>query len=164
MKLDARQRATLLRDPAGWIACGFGSGLSPIAPGTVGSLAALPVWFALRALSWPWHVFAIALAFALGTWSSARVVRALRVEDPGFVVCDEFVGQWIALLPTLWMPFAWWQVAAGFVLFRFFDVLKPWPVSWADANLKGGFGIMFDDVLAGLQAALALLGLTRLVA
>lgn len=163
MKLDANQRAKLLRDPAGWIACGFGSGLSPAAPGTAGSLAALLPWFALRELWWPWYLAAIALAFALGVWACLRVVRALRVDDPGFVVWDEFVGQWIALLPLLWLPFAWWQVAAGFVLFRIFDVAKPWPVSWADAKVKGGFGIMFDDVLAGIYAALALTLLTKLV-
>jgi phosphatidylglycerophosphatase A len=163
MKLDANQRAALLRDPAGWIACGFGSGLSPVAPGTAGSLAALLLWFALRELSWPLYFAVVTVAFALGVWACARVVRALRIDDPGFVVWDEFVGQWIALLPLLWLPFAWWEVAAGFVLFRIFDIAKPWPVSWADAKVKGGIGIMLDDVIAGVYAAFALMVLTRLV-
>ncbi|MFT3790094.1 MAG: phosphatidylglycerophosphatase A [Rudaea sp.] len=163
MKSDANQRAALLRDPAGWIACGFGSGLSPVAPGTAGSLAALLPWLMLRELAPALYAAALALGFALGVWACARAVRALRVDDPGCVVWDEFVGQWIALLPLSWTPFAWWQPIAGFALFRLFDIAKPWPVSWADAKLKGGFGIMFDDALAGVYAALALMVLTRVV-
>ena len=163
MKLDPSQRAALLRDPAGWIACGFGSGLSPVAPGTAGSLAALLPWLALRELPWPLYFAGVAFAFALGVWACARVVDRLHVDDPGFVVWDEFVGQWIALMPLLWMPSAWWLLAAGFALFRLFDIAKPWPVSWADRNIKGGFGVMLDDVLAGVYAALALAALTRLV-
>ncbi|WP_347261864.1 phosphatidylglycerophosphatase A [Rudaea sp.] len=156
MKLTAGQRAALLRDPAGWIACGFGSGLSPVAPGTAGSLAALLPWFALRESPWPWYLAAVAFAFALGVWACARVVAKLRIDDPGFVVWDEFVGQWIALLPLAWLPFAWWQPVLGFALFRLFDIAKPWPVSWADRNIEGGLGVMLDDVLAGIYAALAL--------
>ena len=156
MKLDANQRAALLRDPAGWIACGFGSGLSPVAPGTAGSLAALLPWFLLRELPWPLYLAAIALAFALGAVACERVVKRLRLDDPGCVVWDEFVGQWIALMPLLWLPFKWWWLVAGFVLFRLFDIAKPWPVSWADRNVKGGVGVMLDDVLAGLYAAIVL--------
>jgi phosphatidylglycerophosphatase A len=163
MKLDANQRALLLREPAGWIACGIGSGLSPVAPGTAGSLAALLPWFALRELPWPLYLAVVALAFAIGVWACARVVAALRIDDPGFVVWDEFVGQWIALLPLLWLPFAWWWLVAGFALFRLFDVAKPWPVSWADRTIEGGLGVMLDDVLAGIYAALALTVLTKLV-
>ncbi|MBS0515452.1 MAG: phosphatidylglycerophosphatase A [Proteobacteria bacterium] len=164
MKLDPGQRGVLLRDPAGWIACGFGSGLSPRAPGTAGSLAALLPWFALRELPWAWYLAAVALAFALGVRVCARVVAKLRIADPGFVVWDEFVGQWIALLPLLWLPFAWWQLVAGFALFRIFDIVKPWPVSWADHNVGGGLGVMLDDVIAGLYAALVLAVLQGLAA
>lgn len=156
MRLDAAQRRALLSGPAGWIASGFGSGLSPYAPGTAGSLAALLPWLALRELPWPLHLLALALAFALGVWASARVIAMLGVDDPGFVVWDEFVGQWIALLPLLWLAGGPSWIAAAFALFRLFDVCKPWPVSWADRTVKGGLGVMLDDAMAGSYAAMAL--------
>lgn len=156
MKLDAAQRRAILSDPAGWIASGFGSGLSPYAPGTAGSLVALLPWLALRELPLPAYALALALAFALGVWASNRVVAKLRIEDPGVIVWDEFVGQWIALAPLLLWPAGWPWIAAAFVLFRVFDVCKPWPVSWADRRVGGGLGVMLDDVLAGIYAALAL--------
>lgn len=162
MSLNAEQRRILLAHPAGWIALGLGSGLSPVAPGTMGSLAALPLWFfALRELPWPWYFCAVLVAFVLGVWACAWVVRTLRIEDPGFVVWDEFVGQWIALAPLLWIAHAGWWLLAGFVLFRFFDITKPWPVSWADRSVEGGFGVMLDDVVAGIYAAAVLAALTR---
>ena len=160
MTITAEQRRISLSHPAGWIATGFGSGLSPVAPGTVGSLAALLPWFALRELSWPLYVAAIAFGFALGVWACGWVVRALHVDDPGFAVWDEFVGLWIALLPLLWHPLSFAWIIFGFILFRFFDIVKPWPVSWADRKLSGGLGVMLDDVFAGIYAALALAGVT----
>lgn len=156
MRLDAAQRRAILSGPAGWIASGFGSGLSPYAPGTAGSLAALVPWLALRELSLPAYALALALAFALGVWASNRVVATLRIEDPGVIVWDEFVGQWIALVPLLVWPAGWPWIAVAFVLFRVFDVCKPWPVSWADRRVGGGLGVMLDDVLAGVYAALVL--------
>ncbi len=156
MMLDAAQRRALLSDPAGWIASGFGSGLSPVAPGTVGSLAAILPWFALRELPWPLYALAIALAFAIGVWASDRVIARLRIQDPGVIVWDEFVGQWIALAPLLVLGGHAGWIVAGFALFRLFDVWKPWPVSWADRRVKGGVGVMLDDVVAGAYAALAL--------
>ena len=158
MSLDAVQRRALLSHPAGWIACGFGSGLSPVAPGTAGSLAALIPWFALRELPWPLYLGVIALAFAIGVWASNVAIARLRIADPGAVVVDEFAGQWIALSPLLVVsePQSGFWVLAGFALFRVFDVWKPWPVSWADRRVKGGFGVMLDDVIAGAYAALAL--------
>ncbi|HEY8011070.1 MAG TPA: phosphatidylglycerophosphatase A [Rudaea sp.] len=156
MKLSADQRRDLLRHPAGWIASGFGSGLSPVAPGSAGSLAALLPWLALRELPWPLYFVVLALAFALGVWACGWVVRVLRIDDPGVAVWDEFVGQWIALAPLLWLESAWWWIAAGFILFRIFDIAKPWPVSWADRRLDGGLGVMLDDVFAGIYAAIVL--------
>ena len=156
MRLDAEQRRTILGHPAGWIACGFGSGLSPIAPGTIGSAAALIPWLALRELAWPWYAVALVLTFVLGVWASNVMIARLRIADPGCIVWDEFVGQWIALMPLLFFAHDWRWIAAGFALFRLFDVWKPWPVSWADRRIKGGAGVMFDDVLAGILAALAL--------
>lgn len=168
MKWDAHQRRLLFSHPAGWIASGFGSGLSPFAPGTAGSAAALIPWLGLRELPLSVYVLAVIAAFVIGVWASSVVVRRLRLADPGVIVWDEFVGQWIALLPLVLWPGATlahdvvWMLV-GFVLFRVFDVLKPWPASWADRHVKGGLGVMLDDGFAGLQAALVLGALVYLV-
>ena len=156
MTLTAQQRRAVLSHPAGWIASGFGSGFSPFASGTVGSAVALIPWLALREIGLVFYVLALAAAFALGVWASDIVIRRLGVEDPSVVVWDEFVGQWIALLPLVVAPRGWLWIVAAFVLFRIFDVWKPWPASWADRHVKGGFGAMLDDVFAGAYAALVL--------
>jgi phosphatidylglycerophosphatase A len=144
----------LLRHPAGWIGTGFGSGLVPRAPGTAGSLAALlPWWFGLRPLDPAWYLAAVAAAFVVGVWSANWVIARTRIADPSVFVWDEFVGLWLALFLA---PAGWAWVLAGFVLFRVFDIWKPWPVRWADRRLHGGFGAMLDDVFAGLYAALTL--------
>ncbi len=140
----------LLSHPAGWLATGFGSGLAPAAAGTVGSaVALLPWWLWLRELPWPVYLGVLVAAFAVGTWAAGWVIGTLKIEDPGVVVWDEFVGQWLAL----WFapPGLAWMVI-GFALFRVFDVWKPWPVRWADRRVHGGFGTMLDDVLAGAMA------------
>lgn len=155
MIVTLKQRA-LLRHPAGWIALGFGSGLSPIAPGTAGSLAALLPWLALRHLAPIYYAMALVVGFAAGIWACAVAIRALAVKDPSAVVWDEFVGQWIALAPLLWWPRGWLWILCGFILFRVFDIGKPWPVSWADRAVPGGLGVMLDDVFAGVYAALVL--------
>jgi phosphatidylglycerophosphatase A len=152
--LSAPQRRVLLSSPAGWLACGFGSGLAPIAQGTFGSLAAILPWLGMRHLSFAVNIVIIAIGFAIGVKACDIAGRALKVDDHRSLVWDEFVGQWIALLPALLAP--WWAVAAGFVLFRLFDVWKPWPVGWLDRRLKGGLGVMMDDVVAGCMAALVL--------
>lgn len=153
MSLDATQRRAFVTHPAGWIACGFGSGLVPVAPGTFGSAAALLPWLALRNLSIPLYVLALVVAFAIGVWAANVVIAQLRIDDPGAIVWDEFVGQWIAWMPLLWIATDWRWMLAGFGLFRLFDIWKPWPVGWADRVWSGGFGVMADDVLAGLYAA-----------
>lgn len=163
MSLDAAQRRALLRHPAGWIACGLGSGLSPVAPGTAGSAAAVLLWLGLRELPWPGVLALIALVFVLGVWASSQAIARLHLGDPGAVVIDEFVGQWIALLPLLFLPHGWPWLIAGFALFRLFDIAKPWPVAWADRHVDGGLGVMLDDVLAGMYAAAALLLALRLI-
>ena len=162
MTLGSDQRRALLAHPAGWIACGFGSGLIPVAPGTAGSLAALLPWLALRELPWPYYFAALVFAFALGVWACNWAVRVLKIADPGAVVWDEFVGQWLALAPLLWQPRGGLWILAGFMLFRIFDIAKPWPVSWADRTIGGGFGVMLDDVVAGSYAALVLILALRL--
>ncbi|HMM57457.1 MAG: phosphatidylglycerophosphatase A [Xanthomonadales bacterium PRO7] len=163
MSLDASQRHALLRHPLGWIACGFGSGMSPVAPGTAGSLLALLPWFSLRELPLPWFAVALIAAFAIGVVACGWAVRRLKIADPSAVVWDEFVGQWIALTPLMIWPSSWLWIFAGFILFRIFDIAKPWPVSWADRKLSGGLGVMLDDVFAGIYAALVLLLLQRLL-
>ncbi len=163
MTLAADQRRAVFSHPAGWIASGFGAGLSPFASGTVGSAVALVPWLALRELEVWIYVLVLIAAFALGVWASSVVIRRIGVEDPSVVVWDEFVGQWIALLPLVMIPRGWPWIVAGFVTFRVFDVWKPWPASWADRAVKGGFGAMLDDVIAGVYAAIVLAIAMRVV-
>jgi phosphatidylglycerophosphatase A len=139
----------LLRHPAGWLASGFGSGFSPRAPGTVGTIVALLPWLWLRTLPLPLYAIAIVVSFAVGVWASTWVVRRSGIQDPQVVVWDEFVGVWIALAAA---PTGWIWMLAGFALFRLFDIWKPWPVRWADEQLHGGLGVMLDDVFAGIYA------------
>jgi len=152
--LTTAQRRALLATPAGWIACGLGSGLAPVAQGTFGSLAAILPWLLLRELSLPMNLVIIVLGFALGVWACGMAGRALGVDDHRALVWDEFVGLWIALLPALLAP--WWAVVIGFALFRLFDVWKPWPIREFDRRLHGGLGVMADDVIAGVFAAVVL--------
>lgn len=159
MRLDGDQRRAVFSHPAGWIASGFGSGLSPFAPGTAGSAAALLPWLLMRELPIAALAAIILLAFAIGIWASNVVIERLQISDPGVIVWDEFVGQWIACLPLLVWPVHWGWLFAAFLLFRAFDVIKPWPCSWADRRVKGGFGVMLDDALAGVYAALVLAAL-----
>ncbi len=156
--LSAEQRHALLATPAGWLACGFGSGLAPVAQGTFGSLAALLPWLWLRQLPLWSYMLVLLAGFAIGVWACEVAGRAVGVDDHRSLVWDEFIGQWIALLPLL-LPalvapgaFRWWMLAAGFALFRLFDVWKPWPIRWMDRHLKGGMGVMADDVVAGIFA------------
>ena len=161
--LSPDQRRALLATPAGWLACGFGSGLAPVAQGTFGSLAALLPWLLLRQLALPVYALVLLAGFGVGVWACGVAGRALRVADHRSIVWDEFIGQWIALLPLLipgLLPASNAALAlailAGFALFRLFDVWKPWPISWLDRKVKGGLGVMLDDVLAGFFAAIIL--------
>ena len=144
--------------PARLATC-FGIGWTPIAPGTVASLAALPFAWLLVLLGWRSLLAGALLVTALGIWACGVYVRQTRAGDPAECVLDEVAGQWFALLPVAvqmrggdWRPFV-----LGFIFFRLFDIWKPWPVS-AVEKLPGGFGIMMDDVLAGLIAAVLLYG------
>ncbi len=142
--------------PAACLATWFGTGLLPWAPGSWGSLAALPVaWLIL----WRWGpgllLAAAAALFVVGLWAAAVYIERAKDGDPASVVIDEVVGQWLALVPAA--AGEWWQFAAGFVLFRTFDIVKPWPANWIDRRLKGGLAVMLDDVAAGLYAAICLL-------
>ena len=160
LALVAPQRATarfMLGHPARWIALGFGSGLSPKAPGTVGTLWAWVSWLVLS----PWLGAAqwaalLLVGTAVGWWACTRTAQHLGVADPGAIVWDEVLAFWLVL--WLVMPAGWWMQLAAFALFRFFDAAKPGPVGWADRLFKlrpgqrigwaQGFGILFDDFVA----------------
>jgi phosphatidylglycerophosphatase A len=150
----------LLNHPAHFIALGFGSGLSPFAPGTAGTLWAwlsflvLQRWLAPDQLGW-----LIVAASVVGWWACTVTARNMRVADPGSIVWDEVVAFWL----VLWLiaPASVWAQATAFVLFRFFDAAKPGPVAWADQQFKGfgaggGFGILFDDFVAAFCALLVI--------
>lgn len=143
----------LLARPVDLLAFGFGSGLSPWAPGTAGTLAAAAVWLTLPALSIPLELLLIGAATAAGVWICGRgAARRGGGDHPG-IVWDEFAGCWITLALV---PAGWRWALAGLLLFRVLDILKPWPIKWLDRNVAGGLGIMLDDVVAGIMAALCL--------
>jgi len=134
-----------------FLAFGLGSGLAPVAPGTAGSVMGLLLFMPVLYAPLPVQVVIIVIGFVLGVWVSDRVAEHMEVKDPGGIVWDEFVGMWITLL---WLPSEIWLLPA-FLLFRLFDIWKPWPVRVADEKLAGGLGIMLDDVFAGLYALAA---------
>ncbi len=139
----------MLFNPAHCLSLGFGAGLSPIAPGTAGTLVAVPLYLALAQLAWPWYLAIVVIGFAAGIWLCGYTSKALGEHDHGGIVWDEIVGFWITMIAV---PPTWQWILLGFVLFRVFDILKPWPVRIADRRIPGGLGIMFDDLLAGLYA------------
>ncbi|NKB50223.1 MAG: phosphatidylglycerophosphatase A [Alphaproteobacteria bacterium] len=134
-----------------FLATGGGSGNLPMAPGTWGSLVALPCAAVLAMLGGPWLLsLAILLAFVVGVWASGVYAEAIGLGDPGSVVIDEFAGQWLAILPV---ALDWRYYLVAFVLFRIFDITKPWPCRPAE-RAPGGVGIMLDDMVAGLYAGI----------
>ncbi len=142
---------------SGLIATGFGSGLSPVAPGTFGSIAALlPAYLYVQYLPHNLWVTAIVMVAALliGIWSCDRAGKKLGKDDHPSLVWDEFVGQWLVLLAV---PVSWPGWLAALLLFRLFDILKPWPVTAADKHIHGGWGVMLDDLLAAAYAVILLL-------
>ncbi len=147
-------RGLPLRHPAALIATAFGVGLLPKAPGTWASLATLPLAWLLDHVAGRASLVVAGVAIAaLGIWASQVYVANHRVEDPGEVVVDEVAAQ---LLTLAAVPLTLFSLIAGFLLFRLFDIVKPWPVSWADRKVKGGLGVMLDDLLAAGYAALGL--------
>lgn len=150
------------KDPIHWLAFGLGSGLSPKAPGTVGTIAALPIyWFFMQDLA-PWvYALVLLVTFVVGTYACHKTSEDLNVHDHGGIVIDEWVGMWLTLFLApqgiMWM--LW-----GFVLFRIFDIIKPWPIKWFDEQVPGGFGIMVDDVIAAVMAWLCLQGSVLMLA
>ena len=141
------------------MAWGFGSGLAPKAPGTFGTLVGLPFYFALAWLPLPAYLAACALLFVFGCWVCGRSAHLLQVHDHGGIVFDEIVGFCITAVPLVWLSGSPWWLLAAFGLFRFFDIIKPWPIRWLDAKVHGGFGIMVDDAIAAIFSAACLWGL-----
>jgi phosphatidylglycerophosphatase A len=135
----------------------FGIGRIPVAPGTFASAAALPLAWVLARMGWQSLVAGAVIATIVGIWACDRYARKAGVHDPSECVIDEVAGQWFALAPIAIMARAndWWLYLLSFLLFRFFDITKFWPMS-ATERLPGGLGIMMDDVLAGFIAALLL--------
>ena len=140
----------MLRSPMHLLSLGFGSGLSPHAPGTMGTLVAVPLYLLLSRLDLIVYLMVILGGFILGIYVCHYTSKAFGVHYHSGIVWDEIIGYWITMIA---IPALTWQwILAGFVLFRFLDISKTWPVNLADKHLSGGFGIMFDDVLAGLYA------------
>lgn len=145
------------------LATWFGAGYAPKGPGTAGSLLALPFGWALAHLGGQiWLSIGVVIVTVIGVWAANAYMRQAGEHDPGPVVIDEVAGQWLAMMP-LAAALTWQAVLAAFVLFRLFDIFKPWPISWADRRIEGGFGVMFDDILAGIAAAACLYGLAMVV-
>lgn len=145
--LTARQVA--FGSVPGFLAYGFGSGLSPKAPGTAGTLAAVPLAVALKlmpaAVFWP----LLLLLFVAGVWICDVASRQSGEHDPGGIVWDEMVAFWLAVA---FVPLSWGWLLAAFLLFRVFDILKPWPIGWVEKRFGGGLGIMLDDIVAAAYA------------
>jgi len=134
------------KNPRHLLAFGLGSGASPKAPGTAGTLAAVPLYLLLQPLQGWLYLLLLVIMFVLGVWLCGSTSRDLEVHDHGGIVWDE----WVGFLFTLWLaPAGWEWLLAGFLLFRLFDILKPWPIGWLDRRTTGGMGIMMDDLLAG---------------
>ncbi|AKX59894.1 phosphatidylglycerophosphatase [Thiopseudomonas alkaliphila] len=133
-----------------FLAFGFGSGLAPKAQGTWGTVVGLLFVPVLSQLSLTWLAIFLLAATLFGCWLCDKVAKDLGVHDHNGIVWDEFVGIWLTFFAV---PLTWYWLVLGFVLFRVFDIAKPWPVSWADQKVGGGVGIMLDDILAGIMAA-----------
>jgi phosphatidylglycerophosphatase A len=146
----------VLQNPVCFLAFGFGSGLAPKAPGTFGTLAAVPLYLLFAKLPLTAYLAITLLMFLIGVWLCGRCEQILGVQDHSGIVWDEFVGLFITLAGAPVSPAA---VIAGFSLFRLFDILKPWPICWLDRQVHGGLGIMLDDAAAGLGAGLSLFAL-----
>ena len=138
-----------LTNPIQFLALGFGSGLAPKAPGTFGTLAAVPLFLLMSGLTPLIYALVVVVVCVAGVYICGKAASDVGVHDHGAIVWDEFAGFFITMFMV---PVSWQSVLVGFILFRVFDIVKPWPISIADKKLTGGFGIMFDDVLAGLFA------------
>lgn len=150
----------VISSPVHLLAFGFGSGLSPLAPGTFGTLAAVLLYLPMQYLDVFSYCVVVALVCVAGIWICGRSSEMLGVHDHGGIVWDEFAGYFITMIAA---PVGWQWIVVGFVLFRVFDILKPWPIKWIDTKVEGGLGIMLDDILAGFISLVILQVLAQLV-
>ncbi|MBT3048326.1 MAG: phosphatidylglycerophosphatase A [Candidatus Thiodiazotropha sp. (ex Clathrolucina costata)] len=148
-----------MRKPTHLLAFGFGSGLLPKAPGTYGTLVGVPLYLLMQPLPLLSYILLVALGFVAGLWLCQRAAEDLGVHDHSGIVWDEMVGYLAAMA---FAPPGWIWIVIGFLLFRLFDIFKPWPIRWIDRRVKGGLGIMLDDLAAGIYSAgvISLLNLT----
>jgi phosphatidylglycerophosphatase A len=138
-----------ITNPIHFLALGFGSGLLPKAPGTYGTLAAIPLYLLLAPASVSTYLAIVIIMSIAGIYICGKAAEDAGVPDHGAIVWDEIVG---FLITMFLVPLTWQSIVVGFILFRIFDIFKPWPISYVDKNLHGGLGIMVDDILAGLAA------------
>lgn len=137
------------RNPIHFLAIGLGSGAAPKAPGTFGTAAAVLLYLPMSQLTAWWYVAILLVTTVIGIYLCDKTSRDWGVHDHGAIVWDEFVGFWITMLL---IPPTWYWILAGFLLFRLFDIWKPWPIRYIDRSVHGGLGIMLDDILAGIMA------------
>jgi phosphatidylglycerophosphatase A len=138
-----------MANPIHFLALGFGSGLLPKAPGTFGTIAAIPLYLLLVPSSFITYLSIVIVMSVAGIYICGKAAEDAGVHDHGAIVWDEIVG---FLITMSMVPLSWQSVVVGFILFRVFDIFKPWPISFLDKNVHGGLGIMADDILAGFAA------------
>ena len=148
---------TVLTSPVHFLAFGFGSGLAPFAPGTFGTLMAVPLYLVMSKLPLAGYLLVTLVVCVVGIWICGRSSEKLGVHDHSGIVWDEFAGYFITMILA---PPSWLWIVIGFALFRLFDIWKPWPISFLDKKVHGGMGIMIDDVVAGIFAMICLQALS----
>jgi phosphatidylglycerophosphatase A len=159
LKINSVPRS-IWRDPVQFIAFGFGSGASPYMPGTVGTLAAVPFYLLLQPLSINTYLLTLMVLTLISFWLCHRAGKAVGETDHSGIVLDEFIGYFITMTAA---PAGGVWLLLGFILFRFFDIYKPWPIHYIDNHMPGGIGVVLDDVVAGVFAGVLLYALTWVV-
>ncbi|PVZ72552.1 phosphatidylglycerophosphatase A family protein [Pelagibaculum spongiae] len=152
-KTNKQTPDSIWKNPVHFLAFGFGSGAAPVAPGTFGTLAAVPLFLLMSPLSlWAYAVITLLICL-VGVWICGKTSSDIGVHDHGGIVWDEFAGYLITMFA---LPFSWQSIVGGFIVFRIFDIFKPWPIKWLDQKVHGGLGIMLDDILAGVFSCLVM--------
>lgn len=152
-KKSSQLPAFIWRDPLHFLACGFGSGAMPWAPGTFGTLIAIPIYLLLCGINIWFYLAILCVGIVVGIWLCERTEKAIKVPDHSGIVWDEILGY---LLTMLGLPHGIWWILSGFLLFRLFDIWKPWPISYVNQHVHGGLGIVLDDLFAAIPALIVL--------